>query len=207
MEADAQDPEVLARYEGLVFKTAQRYERALPDLREDLEDLRQIFRIKAWRALLSFDPSRSRMTRDAYVFSCLVNQGKSLLRKQGTVRKRGGAPFFIEDVAPAPTANDARDAWDLEHLSLSEEDVFAVVEDVVTVPSTLSRNERLVLGMLYLDFSQTEAASVLGLTKREVEQAVKAIRTKMADWKPSSGGEVIELPARHHTDAQSARAA
>lgn len=165
-------------YEGLVRKTAARY---VPFVEEDFEDICSIFRAKVWRALVSFDPERSRMTQDKFVFSCVKNQGKDLVKR----RKRDEA--FISDERDQGT-----DAFDARYLQRASDDVYGRIEDgVLLLPSTLTETERFVLGLLYLDYSQKEAILLLRLSKREMERAVRAIREKMADWRPSVSESVV----------------
>jgi predicted DNA-binding protein (UPF0251 family) len=52
-----------------------------------------------------------------------------------------------------------------------------------------------VLCLLYRDYRQSEVARELRIEKREVERAVRAIRTKFADWKPSEVGERERIAA------------
>lgn len=182
----------MRRYEGLIFKTAQMHAHAIED---DPEDVRQILRIKVWRALVAYDASRSQMSRDRFVFMVLTNQVKDLKK-----RKRRGE-LHIEDVAPRGrnqygTAGQ-RDWFDQRYLSEDHEQVYGDVEDDdLVVPSTLTPLERRVVALLFRDYKQTEAARQLGLETREVERAVRSIREKLADWKPDSDEPVPEpVPA------------
>lgn len=174
---DAHDPEVLRHYEGLVFKTAQRLD---PRVELDFEDIQQVLRIKVWRALLAFDPARK--DRDQYVFMCVRDQAKDLLKR----RLRG--ELHIEDLTRAESENgeqDRRDQFDARYLSSSHEATYGAVEDDdVLVPSTLTQLERRVVVLLYRDYKQAEAARLLGLGKREIEKLMRSIRSKMADWAP-----------------------
>jgi RNA polymerase sigma factor (sigma-70 family) len=175
----ASDPKLIRHYEGLVFKTASRY---VGFVEEEFEDIQQILRMKVFRALLSYDPSKSTMTRDRYVFSCIVNQCKDLVK-----RKRRNV-LFIEDIAPAAYDADKtlRDQFESHYLSTDHESEFGHVEDDdFIVPSTLSAFEREIVVHLYLHFTNTEIAQRMERPKREVDKAVKAVKEKLADWKPS----------------------
>lgn len=177
----------LAYYEGLVRKTAGMYERFIE---EEYEDVCQILRIKVWRALGTYDPSRSRMPVERYVFSCVRNQVKDLVKKV----KRD--ELFIEDVAEmqAPeggTPNGMRgEKFNARYLVEREDEAFAELAnlDLPLIPSTLTDLERGTLALLYMDYSQAEIALRLGASKREVALAVKELRVKMADWRPSGEG-------------------
>lgn len=166
-------------YEGLCRSTASRYVNLVE---EDYEDLVSMFRIKAWRALESFDPAKSKVPVERYVFSCMVNLGKDLLKK----KKRNEA--YIEDYRHnAQTGTDVTDRFDARYLRLDEEEAFAELPfDQPLIPSTLDETECKVVALLYLDYSHAEIALRLGLAKREVATAVKQIKEKMADWRPSA---------------------
>lgn len=182
--------EDIEKYEGLVFKTATLYERKVE---LELDDLRQIFRIKVWRALESFDPAKSTVGVDRYVFSCLVNQGKDLLRK----RRRNDA--YIEDLAPLDTDEGQRNAFEAKYLALEPEEVFKLVEgETALVPNTLTGVERRVVCLLYADYKKGEIQKALSIGKREFSAAMAGVRVKMADWSPSAldPGEGEETPGR-----------
>lgn len=192
-------------YEGLVKKTALMLKTGEhPDLHgkapveADLEDIEQLLRLKVMKAVQSFDPSRAkagaavkrgRSARDGYVNMCLRDQAKDIAKK----KRRG--ELFIEDIAPVSFGDSARnggsdmgfrDKFTERYLSADHEEVFHDVEqELPVIPSTLSDRERLVLVLMYRSYRQTEIAVRLGITKREVESAVRAIRSKMADWRPS----------------------
>jgi RNA polymerase sigma factor (sigma-70 family) len=177
-------PTELAYYEGLVRKTASMYERIVE---EEFDDLCQILRLKAWRALGTYDPTRSKLPVERYVFSCLRNQVKDLLKK----KRRN--ELFIEDIVPATPNAEAgdrgvlRDRFEAHYLIVREDQAYAgVATDTPLIPSTLTQGEREVMALLYLDYGQTEIALRLRMTKREVTAAVKALREKMADWNPGT---------------------
>lgn len=170
----------IQHYEGLVRKTASRYE---AQIEEDFEDICSILRIKVWRALLAYSATRDRgKGRDSYVFSCVVNQIKDL-------KKRNRRDWlFIEDVAPHNASGNGvvRDAFEMRYLEMTPEQAFQAIEDDFTLPSTLTETERQVTALLYLDFDYTEISDTVGITRREVSTSVRAIKDKMADWRPST---------------------
>lgn len=181
----------IQRYEGLIFKTATLYEGKVEGM--DLDDLRQVFRIKVWRALQSYNPERSSLPEGRFVFGCLVNQGKDLLR-----RKRRGV-LFIEDIAPATDVeNGPRDRFEEHYLSLNPDEVFGLIErEETVVPNTLTGVERRVVCLLYANYKKSEIARALDLSRREMNAAIDGIHLKMADWKPapSEDEEVVEAIA------------
>jgi RNA polymerase sigma factor (sigma-70 family) len=160
-------PTDISFYEGLIRKTAAMYAFYIE---EDYEDIVSILRIKVWRALQSYDPARSTMPVKRYVFSCMKNQVKDLMKRR---RRR---EVFFDDVTgnvyePAVTADS----------------VYADVEaELPVIPCTLTQLEREVILRLYTECSQRETAVLLGLSRAEMERTMKGIRTKMADWRPAT---------------------
>lgn len=166
-------------YEGLVRKTASIY---AARIQEDYEDICSILRIKVWRALETYDPARSSQPVERYVFGCVTNQIKDLLK-----RKRRTEVFWL-DMPNAQVEDDYRARFPTETalLQVSDEEVYAEVErETPVIPSTLSRTEREVVLRLYVGLNQREVGSAVGLTRSEMERVVRSIRTKMADWRPT----------------------
>jgi hypothetical protein len=69
----------------------------------------------------------------------------------------------------------------LKYLSQAPGDRY---EDEVLLPATLTGDERQVVVLLYLDFSQAEIARLLGVRPRDIGGRVASLRLKMADWRP-----------------------
>lgn len=194
MQLTTAETEVALRhYEGLVFTTAQRLVRS--GVEEGLEDIQQILRIRVWKAICAYSPEKARgMTRDAYVFMCVRDGAKDAGK-----RKRRGE-LFIEDVAPTPLVGEQsgespRDRFEHRYLSTDHDQVYGDVDEGdVHLPNTLSERERAVLRLMRDHYKQTEIADVLHVTKREVESAVRSIRAKLADWRPSREIAPAETP-------------
>jgi RNA polymerase sigma factor (sigma-70 family) len=193
MDAEkAKSPELMNHYEGLVRTTASI---CVPYVEEDFDDICQFLRYKVWKALQSFDPASLRVktagrvqiaaARDGYVFSCLMNGKKDVLKK-----KRHGI-LFIEDIAPNDRNDNERSGHTMTRSSFEErymaiEDAFGEIEqELPTIPSTLTASERAVVLLLYLDFKPAEIATERGLPRKEITSLVSSIREKMADWNPS----------------------
>lgn len=164
------------RYEGIIFTHALRIVALVP---EDLDELRQIYRIKVWKALLACRVERLRLkvgesveeARDRYVFTCLKNQEKDLLKR----RRR---PETSLD-AMEPTSR-LESCPRVEH-----ETVYGAVEDEAPVlPSTLSGLEVRAVVLLYRGYRQGEAARRLGIDNRKMKRVMRSVRDKMADWRP-----------------------
>lgn len=188
MGTNALDPTCdLAHYEGLITTTASRLLGAGVEM--EFDDIAQMLRIKVWRALDSFDPSRSRMPRQNYVFMCLRDQAKDLgKRKRYGTRSLDGLLGEGEQL---------RDRFEAQHgLSVSHDEAFSVVEDdSCAVPNTLTAVERDVVLWLYRDYRQSEVARQLGLDKREMERLMRSIRQKLADWRPTVEAPRAQLAA------------
>lgn len=200
--AEAANPTLLAHYEGLVMKTSARY---VGKTLHDFDDLCQIFRVKIWKALLAWDPRNPKVLermrkegkteeelRDLYVFMCVRNQGKDLVKR----RKPERDPLFIEDFAHQSERSvngngresNMRDVFDARYLALAEEEVFGHMDGDVLLPGDLTPDERRVLVCMYLDYTQPETALRLGLPSKKVSAAVRSIKTKMKELAPSSNG-------------------
>lgn len=150
-------------YEGLVRKTAGMI---APLVQEEYEDIVAILRIKVWRALEAYDPSRARQPVERYVFMCLTNQKKDLLKR----KRRMEVPLD--------------DGYEVR---VDPDVVYGDVEDVTPViPSTLGPLERELVAWLYLGYTERQAAQLLGLTRPAVERALEMVRVKMADWRPET---------------------
>lgn len=179
----------IRHYEGLVRKTASMYANIVE---EDFDDICSLLRIKVWQALLAFDPAKARQPKDAYVFMCVKNRVKDLVKK---VRRND---IYIEDIAPTEGThmrenvggqiNGQRDRFESKYLVALEEQVFGDL-DKPLIPSTLSGRERTVLAYLYLDYPQAEIAEVMEVSRKEVATSVRGIRTKMDDWRPTPAAE------------------
>lgn len=185
-------------YEGLVKTTAARYQRLVDD---EYEDICAVFRITVWKAIVSYSSSKSSMTQDRYVFSCVVNRGKDMLRK----RRRDEVPLagwdnhsgYKHHMEPQGGSEGMSPDFERRYFSIDEEQIYGDIrEGSLTLPSTLTEVERKIVGLLYLRYQQLEIAEMLGYTRPAVEKMARTIREKLADWRPSADdpGEVVELP-------------
>lgn len=179
MHADtASDPNLLRRYEGVVRTTASL---TVERCEEEFDDICQRFRIKVWKALLSFDTTKltnekpdsmGRTPLDRYVFSCIKNEQKDLEKKV----KRGHRTSYIEDLT---------EAFEADYLGVPEEAVFTAIEEVTPlIPSTLDAREREIVTLLYMDLDNGEIGAQLGIQRKQVATIVRGIRVKLADWAP-----------------------
>jgi DNA-directed RNA polymerase specialized sigma24 family protein len=199
MKGEPQDDDI-RYYEGLVARTATMY---VGILRVEREDLEQVLRFTIWRALEGYSATRwnsqehdakGRSARERFAFYCMRNQVKDLLKAR--VRRDTAKPdwmgdsiagvreVYLEDAAcerAGGAAGGLRDRFEGKYLSQAPGDRY---EDEVLLPATLTGDERQVVVLLYLDFSQAEIARLLGVRPRDIGGRVASLRLKMADWRP-----------------------
>jgi DNA-directed RNA polymerase specialized sigma24 family protein len=175
------------------LKTASMYVGIIE--RMDFEDVCQVLRVRVWKALEAWDPTnqktRKRLRsgkseeelRDAFVFGCVRNQVKDLLKRNPP------RDLLIEDVAPDTEDVALRDRFELRYLTDDPDLIFREAEDSTPlVPNTLNRNERLVLACAYLGYNGPETAERIGIDKRRIASIMRSLREKMSDWRPSPSG-------------------
>lgn len=174
----------LEPFEGLIFSTAARY---APYLDDDLDDIRQVLRIKVWQALCAFERKRSRIyagdpkkARESFVYSCLKNRVKDLIKQQSRLNDaRKGGPLFVEALV------DELGRFEGQYLAAEDSEMWEVVEGSVQLPSTLDATEReLVAVLLTGDFTRAEIALRLGVSRKRVLVIHRSVQEKLADWAP-----------------------
>lgn len=159
-------------YEGLCRRFASNVFGFVPDV--DFDDLCQLYRLKAWRALRSYDRAHDAgLTEYRYVQMCLKNLEKDL--KNRVWRPVG----YIEDLRP-----QSRDQVELDLLSSSADQVFAEVEDEPLDLAELDPLEVEIVVRLYVGWSQADVARRLGIEKHVMTRAMRSIRLKLQDWRP-----------------------
>lgn len=175
----------LARFEGLIFKTAQLTVGAGVEL--EFEDVQQLLRVKAWKAVRDYSPERAHgLTLERYVFMCVFDQRKTIENK----KKR--YECHIEDAAPAGGDEELIDAFHERYLSVDHQDVYGDIDDELPfLPNTLVTRERWVLTLLMRNYRQVEIAEALQITKRDVENAVRQLRSKLGDWRPAAPAALV----------------
>lgn len=166
----------LANYEGLIFTTASLIAQAGVEV--EFQDVQQILRIKAWKAVRAFDPQRSRgLTLDRYVFMCVFDERKTIEKK-----KRHYEAHIEDFVIPGDSEGQGAglsDSFTERYLCQDEDDAFGDVLDEVTLPSAITDEERWVLVLMYRDYKQVEIAAALAVPKREIERRVRSLRQKL----------------------------
>lgn len=188
--------QAIALYEGLIFATAVRYvERVEPDL----EDLQQLLRIKVWKALEKYDPALCRTSRNSWVFGAIRNETKDWLRYKRPRSEHESSIEAMTELSHGPyEANSGswrRDHFEGQYLAAGHDETYFDIEDEAPlIPSTLTDLELQVLCLLYRNYRQTEIAGYLVVEKREIEKAMRGIRTKMADWSPDVADRLCPMP-------------
>lgn len=182
-----QQERTLAGYEGLIYTTAKLVcERGVE---MELEDVQQLLRIKAWKAIDRFNPELG-LPLDRYVFMCVFDERKTIEKKKRRYES------YLEDEAPAGGNDELTDSFTQRYLSVDGAAVYAEIEDELPeLPITLSTRQRWVLTLLMRDYRQGEIAEALDISKREVESSVRSLRAKMADWRPAAPGTELEAVA------------
>lgn len=184
--------EALAHYEGLVCATARR---CIAFCEEDFEDVAQVLRVKVWQALRAYDPKKSRTTRDKYVFMCVRDRAKDVVKK----KKRN--QLHIEDLRTPHNNGVNNDKFDERYLCSTRDENYGRVEDDDDPLGDLDDLEREIVALLTADYKQTQVATMLGLEKIAMERAMRSIRSKLHALRPEredTGGVLL-----HHRRSRS----
>jgi RNA polymerase sigma factor (sigma-70 family) len=175
----------LRHYDGLVSATARR---CVAFCEEDYDDVVQVLRVKVWQALRAYDPARTRTDRDHYVFMCVRDRAKDVVKK----KKRN--QLHIEDLRTMGEA--APDRFDARYLCSTREANYAAIEDDDDPLRALDELERQIVEMLTADYKQAQVARTLGLQKVEMDRAMRSIRLKLAALRPATaaGTQLAAVP-------------
>lgn len=195
----------LAQFEGLVFETArQTYESGVE---MEFEDLRQLFRIKAWHATQKFCETRraytgqsgGRTALERYVFGCLRNLRRDIEKR---TRRYDDSIDELRDATA-----DCGESFDAKYLSVEHDDVYGEVEEQpFELPSTLTRVERSLVVLKMEGTLLMEIDRRLGLSRAQRERVLASVREKLADWDPHPAVAQRSAPMRPLPDAEPQRA-
>lgn len=195
----------LGEFEGLVLKTAALFH---GQLGVELEDLRQELRIKVWKVLGDYDPTRSkldkqklRLARRKFVYGCVANHIKDLKKEAarrseppvaGQRRCSWEPPVaYIEDQA----VEGSLSAFESRYQNASHDEVYGAIEEtLVRLPSTVVEEEKTILVYMMLGFTQEEIAEKTRVQLWLVKRRVKGLRQKLVDRHPSIAGEPAAVP-------------
>ncbi len=200
----------IEHYEGLVTETASQIVACGVEL--EFDDVRQLLRIKAWRALLMFDTQRAaeskhlshardrygRTPRERYVFICVANMRKDIEKRPR--RYLASIDDLRDDAAhqgrTAVSETGMRaDRFDARYLSTDHEQVYGPVEDEeIKLPSTMTRLERRVIKLRLKGRLLFEIDQELSLSRAQREKVMRSVREKLADWQPATAPEPRSAP-------------
>lgn len=171
-------------YEGLIFKTAQKFA-GMVGMEE--EDMRQELRLKTAQALLAYD-NRSKLPVKAFVFGCLTNRVKTLQRGHCRKLQYGIGMRYIEDFQDRNIGPyDQGSRFDFKYFHVDHDEVFGKIEDgQFVLPATVTEQERSVLLLLTLDMTPSEISMRLGIRRAETAACVQRLKEKFSDWDPRS---------------------
>lgn len=172
--------ESIAAYEGLVFKTAQMFHEQVG---LEMDDMRQELRLSVLKARRAYHSKRSRLTERAFVYGCVANRVKDM--KRDAARRHNGRLVVVH------VGEESLDWFEFTYRRVTHDEVFGAIEDgSFRLPATITPGEQEILLLLVVGYTQTEIASSLRMAYSNVNGAVRSIREKMADWRPSGGASV-----------------
>jgi DNA-directed RNA polymerase specialized sigma24 family protein len=169
--------EDIAAYEGLVIKTAQMFAELVG---LEIDDMKQELRLKVVKALRAYDSERSKQTERAFVYSCVANLVKDF--KRDAARRSGRLDFtYIDGFGLAGVA----DLFEFRHTCASHDEIFGMVEEgTFVMPATVTSREEEIIYLLVIGYTGTEIADRLDVDYAIVENTMRMLRRKLADWRP-----------------------
>jgi hypothetical protein len=185
-------------YEGLVKETAAQIVAGGVEL--EFDDVRQLLRIKVWRALQRFSVQRAaesrhlshardrfgRSPRERFVFMCVAN-----MRKDIEKRPRRYATS-IDELRGDDTVVDAFDA---RYFAIHHDQIYGQVDEgELVLPATLTHMERRVVLLRMEGRLLFEIDRALGLSRAQREKVMQSVRAKLADWHPSPAAQLRTAP-------------
>ena len=174
---------LLPQFEGLVFETARQIVREGVEL--EFDDIRQLIRIKVWRAIQSHDAAHDRrLPLRRYVFMCVMNLRKDLEKRP---RRYNSSIDEIRDRHTQRPELDCTlaDWFDGRYLSVDAEQIYGTIGDELLLPSTLNATERALVALRMEGRPLYEIESALGLSRSEREKLLRSVREKLGDWQPA----------------------
>lgn len=178
----------VAQFEGLVFSTARQIVAHGVEL--EFEDVRQLLRIKVLYAVRHYSEDRSALSLRRFVFGAVLNVRKDIEKRPRRFLRS------IEDLrddahhrgssAPADTGERA-ERFDAQYLSVDAEQVYFEIEDQAPCwMSRLTDRERAVVKLRSDGLRLDEIDCALGLESGLAQTAMRSVREKLADWRPSA---------------------
>lgn len=161
-------------------------------VRREEEDLAQELRVRVWRAVATYDATKSPLSLERYVFQAVTNKIKDFKRDAAREVKRreddGMTLLHIEDVRLGwQSRHDQQEAFDgVFHFATHEQVYGDIDEGSFALPATVTAREADVLVLLMMGLNRRQAAEHLTLERADVERDVLSLRDKLADWKPDN---------------------
>lgn len=172
-------------------------------VRREEEDLEQELRVRVWRAIVTYDPSKSRLTLERYVFQAVTNKVKDFKRdaaRENRRREENGLTFLhIEDMRSplgqdCPRRTTVQEVFDGYFNHATHDEVYGRIDEgLFVLPATVTDDEASVLLLLMMDMNRAEIAMRLAIARECVDASVVALRRKFADWKPSDPSQAVGL--------------
>jgi DNA-binding CsgD family transcriptional regulator len=170
----------LEQFEGLAYETARQIVAEGVEL--ELDDIRQLIRIKVWQALGAYDGAHERqLPLRRFVFMCVANLRKDMERRP---RRHNTSIDQVRErrAWSAVTSEDfgaLADRFDRRYLSVDAEQVFAAAEDELALPRSLTAIERQVIALRMQGRALFEIDRELGLSRAERQRTMRSIREQL----------------------------
>jgi RNA polymerase sigma factor (sigma-70 family) len=193
----------LRAFEGLVHATARMF---AAQVRREEEDLAQELRVRVWRAIDSYDPARSGLSLERYVYGAIANKIKDFKRDAARELQRRRANnltfLYIEDMVldrdhgGNGQRRSRQEVFDGRFNFATRDEVYGHIDEgLLTLPSTVTEREAEVVVLLMLGSSRPDVAVRLGPGPPDVDACVRNLREKFADWKPPGNSRTVPLVA------------
>jgi DNA-directed RNA polymerase specialized sigma24 family protein len=170
-------------------------------VRREEEDLAQELRVRVWRAVVTYDATKSPLSLERYVFQAVANKVKDFKRDAAREARRredsGMTLLHIEDIRLRwHSRNETQqEVFDGFFHFVSHDEVYGEVDEgAFTLPATVTEREADVLLLLMMGLSKRQASERLVLSRADVDRSVTGLRDKLADWKPDSSRSVEQRP-------------
>jgi RNA polymerase sigma factor (sigma-70 family) len=188
--------QTLEAFEGLVLSTARMF---AAQVKREEDDLAQELRVRVWKAVIGYNPAKTTLSLERYVFQAITNKIKDYKRdaaREAKRREREGVSFlYIEDMfLLTDRTTGPQERFDSLYHFVEHEDVYGDVDGRFVMPSSVTESEANVLLLLMTGLSKTEVAVRLGITRADVFDTIGSLRAKFADWQPANSSRVVSRP-------------
>jgi len=171
----------LEEYEGLVIATTKKWRYAITyDLSDD--DIKQELRLKVWRALNSFDPTKWNGSvtdiekERRHVFGAVLNRVKDLMAKKKREEEILGEDCQ-EDRGKRPAAHKSPSPWIMENRDVCMDH---------HVLSGMTNEQKLILMFLNAGYSRVETMALLSFKESAFKRELVVISEHVKAYQASS---------------------